>query len=1379
MKYINPNKKFKTKNFPKGYRLKLTIVFAFFCVNLSIAQNVNYSSGGQTGTSGTNWNTSGTNPVNINATGTANINTSVIEGYLNSGKSVILNSTTVGTSINSNINKTAGGNAILTVKDIGNIKVAAYVNIVSSSAALDIILWADADNSQGGTVDDFMFIDAGATFNSNGGKIIMAGGPDNGTNGGTSGDGIPDGFAWNGSNSNTYGAQNYGGLTIGPRGGGGTVISLLSNGGDIILRGATSDNSTYPGVTSQGNLKIVAGAGKITIFGKSSKGHGTEFTYGAVPSIAISSSSTSTPAIDLKGTTTASSVGFWASNNSDGNILIQSTAATGGGVVIEGTSTLNSGLFLGTGNTNINTQVLSQSGNITIRGKGNNNNSISLFGDVFIGNRKNANTVQGITPAVTAADANILIQANDQYQFSNTVGKTTNFNSTGALTMEAYDNGYTGTISWTGNRNFGAQFSSIVMGEASENYSFLLNNTLTATGNITAYVNNFSLADAVGLTSSGAGTISINAKGNIATDGTNRRTISTANGNINFYADADASGNGEINMDYLTFNPGTGNTTVRCETMSFNTSFNATKPYFNGTGSVAIESADASFQDIDNAWFYFDQDANGISGLRIGKATNTGIITMSTANTVAGNISLYGGFVSLTAPLTSSATGDIFIRSNLDVNAGASIDASSSILKTAGTGTLTMQSFDRLNSGTITASGTGVLNVVLWSDYNNSNNGGANLGAVNTNGGDLWLGGSNSNGGTYKWKGLNVGNGPSVGSVNNNFNAVDFYGPVITNGGDVLIWGGNGYGGGISGIGMQVASSINAAAGNVTLIADNIGGNNLTITSTGILTLVPDAGSYPAAITWAGAISGGNFNGSSTYDFLNINNFASLGGLNIGYYNGLTLSGVPVIQANTSNITNSVATSIAGPISFYGNGLVINQNLASTAAGNISLTGNTLSIGASAAISSSGNLIIQPIAAATTIGLAGAAGTLAITASNFSTNFTDGFAEIQIGNSSAGNISLGAATTIKDNVRLTSSGNLLLNEIITLNNNDLRFAGNMVVPATNKFVKTNGSGKLLMNISNSSNKLFPVGTSYYNPVTITNNTGVNDEYYVTVSDGVFTNGSTSGTAVAWSPRINLTWNIGNSVGNTGAGTVNLQYGWNAANNMGTLTSPMLEHHSGTDWFVLPDAPAFDLMARTLTYTGYNGTFSPFAIGEIGTVLPLTWVSFTGKKTKNIVTLNWETSHEINNAYFNIERSADGFTFYKIGRVAALQNPSTLNKYKFTDNQTLTKKYFFRLQQVDADGRIAYSKIINFNDEDKQIFSLVAIPSATQIYLNAPLTQTDKTLLYMYDALGRQLQGQEVHPGQNIISTAALTNNGVYFIKVVKAGKIIYSNQFIK
>ncbi len=1463
--------------------LRTTFLTAFVIFSTQIiAQNVVLSSGGQTGTSGTNWSTSGTNPVTITATGAASINTSVITGYLNAGTSVIVVNNNVGTTVNSNISKTSGASASLTLKDIGYIKVADNITISSSSNALDIILWADSDNSQAGAVSDFLYCGIGTTFTSNGGKIVMAGGPDNGSNGGVNADGIPDGFAWNGSNDVPSGANLYGGLTLGPLAGTGTVVSLLSNGGEIILRGSSSNNNSYPGVASQGNLKINAGDGKITMYGKSTTGHGVELTYGAAPAIAISSSSVSIPAIDLKGTTTAPGYGgFWMSNNANGNILVQSTASSGGGITMEGTSP-NAGLWLGVSGTNITTQFLSQSGTITLKGDGGSNSSLLLYGDVYVGNRKDATAVQGITPAVTGSTANILIQADDQFQFSNTAAKNTNFNSTGSLTIEAYTAAYAGTISWTGNTVFGSGFSSIVLGESAENYTITQNTSLTSTGNITAYASDYNLSNGIGLTSSGAGTITINARGSFNTVGTTRRSIISANGNINVYADSDASGNGQLDIDYLTFNAGSGTTTLRTETMAWTTAASTDKPYFNGTGAVVIEPSDAGFQGLSTSWFFFDQDANGIGGITIGKSGNTNTVFNDQSLTVAGPVSFYGTIITISGTINTStggASGDV------------SFKASGDIFHTAGYALTT-------NGG----------DVVYWADADGSGGGRVELFSnISTSGGHLWTGGGSS---SETQNGLTVPTGYAQ-SVTIDKQGVQVKGITInTNGGTIRIKGeSNDSGNGDNDFGVSVVNStIQSAAGDLSLYGSTrndvnvgagliIGTENGAVAATGNVTLSSTSGniylegisavnttyvwahglalvnyygddisistttgnitslgnalssaafsgeamgwvvqnsatnSYTSITTDGGAISISGTSGNSGDDFslgLRANNIVNnllIGDANTGdvtlkfgalQTNSVATTGVTVLggagalilepydadwaanftlpdeytvrstitslrigkATNTKTVTTDIALSVAGAASIYGSTITLNQNLASTASGNISLYTNSLSIAVTKTITSSGNLIIEPQTNGTTIGIAGGAGTLSLPATYFSTNFSNGFSEIQIGNSNAGAVTLGAAVTLQDPLQLISSGNLALNEILELGSNNFLFSGNTIVPALNKFVKTNGVGRLRISVSNGSSKLFPVGVTYYNPVTITNNTGSADIFYTTVSTGVYTDGTPTGTLFIAAPRVDLTWNIGNTGATTGAGDVTLDFAWNAANVNGTFMAPKLLHHNGATWDILGGTPTVDLGAGTLSYTNYSGSFSPFAIGESNFTLPVTWLSFSGKAIGKTVVLDWATASEQNNHHFEIERSSDGIHFTSIGKVNASGNPGTNNEYRFTDLNPLNGAAYYRLKQVDLDGKFHYSIIISITTIEVNGFSIYSEPGSGLMTLTIPSSVTGLVDIILFDGLGRQLQQQQGVAGQQLISLRGNQSGGVVYVKVLKQGRVVYTGKVL-
>ena len=362
-------------------------------------------------------------------------------------------------------------------------------------------------------------------------------------------------------------------------------------------------------------------------------------------------------------------------------------------------------------------------------------------------------------------------------------------------------------------------------------------------------------------------------------------------------------------------------------------------PKLATSGSVTIQPNATSFgMDIYTSYFNFNENGQTMTNFTYGKSGNAGNLYFNSALTVAGPISVYGNYVQINDNITSSATGDIFIKSLYAYNPSVYIGAVT-INKSAGTGTLTFQANGRVqNYGTISATGTGLLNVVMWSDYDNTNNDGgiSHFGTLSTNGGHVWLGGSNTASGSYSWKGLSVGDGPSIGSTNYNCNAIDFFGPITTAGGDVLLWASN-YGGcGNNGIGSDGIRLINAGLGNITLIAPQTSGA-IELTSTGVISLVPHAGSYTSALTLGGTLTSGNFTfNTSFYNGLKINSLAN-SGLVIGNYSGHLSGGNPVTQGNTSTVTNSSALATKS-LEIYGGAVVANTTL--TASGNIILDGD-------------------------------------------------------------------------------------------------------------------------------------------------------------------------------------------------------------------------------------------------------------------------------------------------------------------------------------------------------------------------------------------------------------------------------------------------------
>lgn len=116
---------------------------------------------------------------------------------------------------------------------------------------------------------------------------------------------------------------------------------------------------------------------------------------------------------------------------------------------------------------------------------------------------------------------------------------------------------------------------------------------------------------------------------------------------------------------------------------------------------------------------------------------------------------------------------------------------------------------------------------------------------------------------------------------------------------------------------------------------------------------------------------------------------------------------------------------------------------------------------------------------------------------------------------------------------------------------------------------------------------------------------------------------------------------------------------------------------------------------TATVTKFNGSnlpgnTSPFSACSV--TLPVTLVSFNAFYTGHQVDLSWITATEINNHYFDVERSLDGTHFESIGKVDGAGNHSGLLNYSFADQSSVTGVVYYRLKQVDFDGTFAYSTI---------------------------------------------------------------------------------------
>lgn len=177
-------------------------------------------------------------------------------------------------------------------------------------------------------------------------------------------------------------------------------------------------------------------------------------------------------------------------------------------------------------------------------------------------------------------------------------------------------------------------------------------------------------------------------------------------------------------------------------------------------------------------------------------------------------------------------------------------------------------------------------------------------------------------------------------------------------------------------------------------------------------------------------------------------------------------------------------------------------------------------------------------------------------------------------------------------------------------------------------------------------------------------------------------------------------------------------------------------------------------------------FSNFFIMKGDIVLPVTLQSFSVKAVDNTALLQWITATELNNDHFDIQRSADGRTFTAIGRVKGNGTTSIRQEYRFTDASPLAGQNYYRLAQVDIDGRITYSqtRLLSFNAHARAM-QLSPNPAKGILHILLPQAASGQDIIELYNLSGRKVLVQSVSAGTTQLDADISTlAPGMYIVR---------------
>lgn len=181
----------------------------------------------------------------------------------------------------------------------------------------------------------------------------------------------------------------------------------------------------------------------------------------------------------------------------------------------------------------------------------------------------------------------------------------------------------------------------------------------------------------------------------------------------------------------------------------------------------------------------------------------------------------------------------------------------------------------------------------------------------------------------------------------------------------------------------------------------------------------------------------------------------------------------------------------------------------------------------------------------------------------------------------------------------------------------------------------------------------------------------------------------------------------------GVGPVDITLTWDADSDLDVLTGSNITNllivgynPTSAEWESLGNAGGTtgSLAANgSITATGVTpDNYSAFTFGS-NPSLPVTLIAFDARKEGTTASMTWSTIAETNSDRFEIERSAKGKVWNKIGFVASNGESMGMIKYAFSDPSPLTGENLYRLKMIDKDETFAYSSIkgVSFEQHQKQ------------------------------------------------------------------------------
>lgn len=230
-------------------------------------------------------------------------------------------------------------------------------------------------------------------------------------------------------------------------------------------------------------------------------------------------------------------------------------------------------------------------------------------------------------------------------------------------------------------------------------------------------------------------------------------------------------------------------------------------------------------------------------------------------------------------------------------------------------------------------------------------------------------------------------------------------------------------------------------------------------------------------------------------------------------------------------------------------------------------------------------------------------------------------------------------------------------------------------------------------------------------------------------------------------------------------------------------------------FTLPPTGAFfpTQIRITLSDGTVGGCGNDFAMDDInfslcpaGGPAPVTLIAFSARHKGDGVSIDWTTSQELNNNYFQVERNSDGSSKWSvIATVIGAGNSQVVRNYNSYDATPLSGVNYYRLKQVDNDGKFTYSNTVAVKmDLQRMGVTVLTNPFYNTLSVNFESSTSQMVTARLVDITGKQLAVErwslENGSTRKEFSSISGLQHGMYILSILnKNGEILFNGKVVK